>query len=89
MKTMARIHILCALILLLGLGHAGAVGYDKHVVRESAAPQADTKASCAPAKSEAPKPKTWLERGPGLLDDAAAFVKDILGQFGIVEKTAP
>lgn len=93
MKHKARISMICLLVSIVCAGSVGAVGYDRRIAPDTGPPP-ETKASCPPAKPEAskpeaPKPKTWLDRGPGLLDDATAVVKDILGQFGIVERKAP
>jgi hypothetical protein len=75
--------IVLSLILgLVGATGAWAVGYER---LETPQPKKQAKS----VGIEAPSNGSFMKKCPALLDETAAVVKDILSQFGLIDKKTP
>lgn len=87
---MKRAAILLAVVLVgsfVGIQAALAVGYERYEV--SASEQVESKASgqSSPSLYKAIQNATFVEKYPAIIDEVALFVKGVLSQFGINDKT--
>lgn len=84
-----RVVAMVTLTLLLMTGSAFAVGYDRYYggERRGIHPQHTTQASVSLWDSV--RDASMVEKFPGAIDHAAVVIKNILSQFGLVEKKAP
>jgi len=89
MRSVFRVVAIVTLMLLMAAGSALAVGYDRYEggYRRGLGPQrvAHTSASLWDTVRKA----SMVEKVPGVLDHAAMAFKDLLSQFGLVQKKIP
>ncbi len=85
MRYGAKVVAIVILTVFTATGGALAVGYERYYLGTSSASQAKTCCSTPTDFCAALKKATFVEKVPGLLDDAAAFIKEVLGQFGLTE----
>ena len=76
------------LIVLIAAGGALAVGYERYNAEAPSEGQVKANANANPDLCAAVKKATFVEKAPALLDEVAAFVKDILAQFGLTANRA-
>lgn len=81
--------IVCAVltILLLGPINVLAVGYERYRPAGCVESQFTPEETCGWWASL--KKGLFLEKLPGLIDDAASAVKDLLSQFGVPDQKTP
>jgi hypothetical protein len=82
-----RIICVVLIILLVGPMNALAVGYERY--RPTGYVEAQAKAQEACGWWGALKKGLFVEKYPGLIDEAAFAVKDLLSQFGVLDKKTP
>lgn len=82
MRKGTRIISVVLIILLVGPMTALAVGYEQYR-------PAGSKAQETCGWWGALKKGLFVEKYPGLIDEAAFAVKDLLSQFGVVDKKTP
>jgi hypothetical protein len=87
MRTRARILSAVLMMLLIVPISALAVGYERY--RPAGSAESQVMAQEARGAWESLKKGMFVEKYPGLLDDAASAVKDLLSQFGVLDKKAP
>ena len=89
MRSVFRVMAIVTLMLLMAAGSALAVGYDRYErgYRRGLGPQrvAHTSASLW----DTVRKGSMVEKVPGVLDRAALALKDVLSQFGLVQKKIP
>lgn len=66
-----------------------AVGYERYVVNGSARPVPIDRVKRYASLENALKQASFCEKYPKVLDEVAFTVKDILSQFGLVDRQAP
>jgi len=71
------------MIVLVATGGALAVGYDRYDAEAPSNGQIKANGAAQPDFCSALKKATFVEKAPAILDEAAAFIKDILAQFGL------
>jgi len=77
------------LIVLVAVGGALAVGYERYNAEEGTSNgQVKVNATASPDVFTAVKQATFVEKVPAVLDEVAAFIKDFLAQFGLTENRA-
>jgi hypothetical protein len=84
-----RVAVITILALLMGTGSASAVGFERY---DSMGQRIERNNATHHTRQDRPGPvqKTpFLHEWPGIIDDAASLVKDILSQFGLADKKAP
>jgi hypothetical protein len=81
--------VLAVMAAFAASGSAFAVGYERYTV--DGTPKRITHSSAKSCKSldRALAEATFLKKYPGWIDEASFFVKDVLSQFGIVDKKGP
>jgi len=82
-----RIVSVVVIILLVGPMNALAVGYEQYRPAGCVETQAKAQETCG--WWGALKQGLFVEKYPGLIDQAASAVKDVLSQFGVVDKKTP
>jgi hypothetical protein len=78
--------VIAVMVVLVGTGSALAVGYDRYVVNGPSQVGYDDKAGSYSDLEKALKKASLVEHYPKLLDEVAFTVKDILSQFGLVDR---
>src|SRR5271157_582303 len=76
------------LIVLVAVGGALAVGYERYNAEVTSDGQSKANAAARPDFCTAVKQATFVEKAPAVLDQVAAFIKDFLAQFGLTENGA-
>jgi len=76
------------LIVLVAVGGALAVGYERYNAEGTSDGQIKANATASPDVFTAVKQATFVEKVPAVLDEVAAFIKDFLAQFGLTENRA-
>lgn len=76
-----KVIVMLSILGLLGATNAWSVGYERVTVPLD---NAHTK----PVVKEASANGSFMQKCPALLDGTAAVIKDILSQFGLIEKKA-
>lgn len=89
MRFLRRVPTLVLALALLVPTSALSVGYERYHPDGRPIVQNNGKSQTEPPVWESLKRATYLDRVPALLDGTAAMVRDILGQFGVVEQKAP
>ena len=89
MKSGKRIVAGVILIFLLGTGIAAAVGYERYSLNGPPKTGKIVKSRGCVDLEDSLRKATFIDKYPALLDQTSALVKDILSQFGIVQKKAP
>ena len=87
MRRGQRIVSVVLIVFLMGPINALAVGYEQY--RPTGSPEAQAKAQETRGWWGALKQGLFVEKYPGLIDEAASAVKDLLSQFGVVDKKTP
>jgi hypothetical protein len=82
-----RIVSVVLIILLVGPMNALAVGYERYRPAGSVEAQVKAQETCDWWGSL--KQGLLVDKYPGLIDEAACAVKDLLSQFGILDKKTP
>jgi len=82
-----RIVSLVLIVLLVGPVNALAVGYERYPPAGSVEAQVKAQETCDWWGSL--KQGLLVDKYPGLIDEAAGAVKDLLSQFGILDKKTP
>lgn len=89
MKFGSTVLALALAMIILGTATASAVGYEKRYADFSPPYRsAEGKTYRRPVLDKL-KDASFIEKCPVFIDEVAAVVKDILGQFGITERKAP
>ncbi|MGB6065745.1 MAG: hypothetical protein WBG50_13150 [Desulfomonilaceae bacterium] len=88
MRYGTKVIAIVILTVFATTGGALAVGYEHYYIGGPAASHAKAYSNTRTDFCAALKKATFVEKVPGLLDDAAAFIKDVLGQFGLAENKA-
>jgi len=83
----ARIVSVVLIILLIGHINALAVGYERYPPAGRVEMQSKAQEGCGWWATV--KKGLYVEKYPGLIDDAVSAVKDLLGQFGVLDKKTP
>jgi hypothetical protein len=89
MKLAHRVIMIILMMLFLGTGVVMAVGYDRYEEPATTQVNRTDKPTACEGATKVSNGMSWLERYPMMIDQVASFVKDLLGQFGIVETKAP
>ncbi len=76
------------LIVLTATGGALAVGYERYNAEAPSNGQVTAKANGSQDFCAAVKKASFVEKAPAVLDGVAAFIKDVLAQFGLTENGA-
>jgi hypothetical protein len=76
------------LIVLVAVGGALAVGYERYNAEGTPDGQIKANATASPDVFTAVKQATFVEKVPAVLDDVAVFIKDFLAQFGLSDNRA-
>jgi hypothetical protein len=71
------------LIVLMATGGAFAVGYERYNAEAPSDARIKGKANGSHDFCEAVKKASFVEKAPAVLDEVAAFIKDLLAQFGL------
>jgi hypothetical protein len=82
-----RIVAVVLIILLMGSVNALAAGYEQYRPTGSIEPQTKAPEECGWWGTL--KKGLMVEKYPGLIDEAAFTVKDLLSQFGVLDKKTP
>ncbi len=83
MRYGTKIVAIGILIVLIASGGALAVGYERYNVQAPSDARVKSKASGITDLCTAVKKASFVEKAPAVLDGVAAFIKDILAQFGL------
>ena len=86
MRSFLRLFVVFALALFITAGNAFAVGYERIPVKNPRPVKVRQSTSYAPGGWAAVKKATFVEKIPGVIDDAAMTVKGLLAQFGLTLK---
>ncbi len=89
MKFRNRVVSMMVMIVLLGTSVAMAVGYQRYEIDPADQTKPVAKAPDCQDLGQAIKEASFLEKYPAVIDRVVLFVKDLLGQFGLVKSTAP
>lgn len=89
MRFLRRTLAVAVIAFFLATGTALAVGYNKYEVDDSSQVNYAAKAKKPSSLPEALKEASFIDKCPAVLDGIASFVKEILGQFGIVQSQDP
>jgi hypothetical protein len=76
------------LIVLVAAGGVLAVGYERYNAEGQSDGQIKANATASQDVFTAVKQATFAEKVPAVLDEVAAFIKDLLAQFGLSENRA-
>ena len=87
MRCGARIVAAVLIILLIGSVNALAVGYEPCPPAGRVESQAKGQDACGWWATM--RKGLYVEKYPGLIDDAVSAVKDLLGQFGVLDTKTP
>ncbi len=83
MRYGAKVVAIGILIVFAAAGGVLAVGYERHYLGAPAASEANAYDNSRTDFCAALKKATFVEKVPALLDEAAAFIKNVLVQFGL------
>jgi hypothetical protein len=83
MRYSAKVVAMSLLIVLVAVGGALAVGYERYNADGKSEGQVKASATARPDLCAAVKQATFVEKAPAVLDEVAAFIKDVLAQFGL------
>ncbi|MBI5568313.1 MAG: hypothetical protein HY914_00055 [Desulfomonile tiedjei] len=89
MRSVFRVVAILALMLLMAAGSALAVGYDRYEGGYHRATRSQRVTHTSASAWDTVRQASMLEKVPGVIDRAAMAVKDLLSQFGLVEKKIP
>ncbi len=89
MRKLRKALALALVALFAASGSAIAVGYERYTVDGTPKRVTPAKAKSCTTLNGALAEATFLKKYPHWIDEAAFFVKDILSQFGIVDKKGP
>jgi hypothetical protein len=89
MRKLRKALALAVIAIFAASGSALAVGYERYTVNGTPKRVTPAKGKRCTTLNGALAEATFLKKYPGWIDGAAFFVKDILSQFGIVNKKAP
>jgi hypothetical protein len=89
MRSVLRLLATVTLVVFLGTGIAQAVGYERSYPENGVAAKTAVKLESPPGIVTALKEASMVGKIPSFVEDVATFVKDILSQFGILDKKAP
>jgi len=89
MGSAARVVVTCLIVVFLGTGSARAVGYERYNANGTCRTESPRKSKSFKSFQKALQEASFLEKYPAFIDQAAFFVRDILSQFGLVNKKAP
>jgi hypothetical protein len=84
-----KVMVIAVVVVLIGTGSALAVGYERYVVNGSPQGVSGDKARTCVSLERALKKASFVEHYPKVLDEVAFTIKDILSQFGLVDKQSP
>lgn len=84
-----KVMVIAVVVVLIGTGSALAVGYERYVVNGSPQGVYGDKARTCASLERALKKASFVEHYPKVLDEVAFTIKDILSQFGLVDKQSP
>jgi len=74
-------------VLLIGAGHAMAVGYESYDTTAERHAKANVHPKTEKGLCEAIKRASFAEKYPAVIDEVASTVRDILSQFGLAKST--
>jgi len=83
----ARIVSVVLIVLLIGPIDALAVGYERYPPAGRVESQVKGQEVCGWWATV--RKGLYVEKYPGLIDDAVSGIKDLLGQFGVLDKKTP
>ncbi len=86
MRYGTKVIAIGVLIVLVATGGALAVGYERYNAEGLSEAQIKGKANGNQDFCAAVKKASFMEKAPAVLDEVAAFIKDLLAQFGHKEK---
>ena len=89
MRKLRKALALAVIAIFAAYGSALGVGYERYTVDGTPKRVTPAKAKGCTSLDGALAEATFLKKYPGWIDGAAFFVKDILSQFGVVDKKAP
>ena len=89
MKKFRLVLVMILIVVFAAAGGAWAVGYERYPVHPSAKRVSQKKAKNCTSLEKALSEATFWDKYPQWLDQAAFAVKDVLSQFGIVDKKTP
>lgn len=78
--------MIAVMVVLVGTGSALAVGYERYVINGPSQGGYDDRAVSHASLEKALKKASFVEHYPKVLDEVAFTVKDILSQFGLVDR---
>jgi hypothetical protein len=88
MRYGTKVIAIAILTVLVTTGGALAVGYERYNAETPSKAQVTAKANGSTDFCTAVKKASFVEKAPAVLDGIAAFVKDVLAQFGLSENKA-
>jgi hypothetical protein len=89
MKSSFRVCVFLLLATVISAGTVFAVGYERVSLPDTPPAKVQNSMGSDLRGWEAVKKASFVEKIPGVIDDVAMLVKDVLGQFGLIEKKAP
>ncbi|MEJ2715758.1 MAG: hypothetical protein P8182_01255 [Deltaproteobacteria bacterium] len=81
--------MIAIMLVLVGTGSALAVGYERYFINGPSPVGHSNKAATCRNLENALKKASLVEQYPKVLDEVAFTVKDILSQFGLVDRQTP
>lgn len=88
MRYGTKVIAIGVLIVLVATGGALAVGYERYNAEAPSDARIKAKANGSHDFCAAVKKASFVEKAPAVLDEVAAFIKDLLAQFGLTENRA-
>lgn len=89
MKSIFQMLVSVTLAVVIGAGSAWAVGYERQRVRQAPFPKKVTKVHSSVEPRGIAREATLGQRVPAALDHAALTVRNLMSQFGLLDRKAP